>query len=336
MLYFLNVPFEGSVEANTLMPTLLAEDPWTRQKICDLDVSLCPASVNLAAALRSGEMSVGRVQESRFRGLAAIKEAVTSDHFPLSFSKAVHPVVAMYALDLAQGGSPRLVVAYSLPGQELVRAPAGAPGSTSYPVLLRLMASRESDGQRVELTTSHDLPMPHLLGKGEFLSGLAELPLPPGRWVVTVVFTQPDQRGALATLEPVVMPEWKLSLSLSDLVLGREDIGLRWSSGPGGQLVALNPLNSFPVGGAASVYAQVSGLVPGQAYHATLELFEGSKAEGKPALTLDLTEVATAARAELSRTLGLANLKVGRYLVRLTIESGGTRAMTTSGLEIVR
>jgi hypothetical protein len=84
------------------------------------------------------------------------------------------------------------------------------------------------------------------------------------------------------------------------------------------------------------VYAQISGLTPGEPYDATIELFNGNSAKGKPALTIALPETAAASRAELSRTFGLAQLKPGRYLVRLTIRSGNEEAVTTGGLEIVK
>ncbi len=342
LLYFVNAPFQGSIEPNLLVPTLLAEDPATRNKICVLDPSLCPVFGDLINEIATGRITMGSVAESRQKGLEMIKEAVTGDAFPRDFPKVLHPVVQTNLLERAQGGVPRIVVAFALPGDELTpktdskgqKPDQNAPAA--YPLLIEVSAARASDGKRIGLDSARTYTMPHTLKKGEWLSGFIEIPLEFGTWVTSVVISQPGRVGAILTGGEITVRDWRGQVRISDLVVGSEESHLKWHSGTGGQPVPLNPLNTFPVGSNATLYAQAAGLNPGEAYDMTIDLFEGKEAQGKPALSISSPGMPDAARIEISKVLNLNTLTPGKYLVRMTLTSRGESVVALGGLTVVK
>ncbi|MGH7581903.1 MAG: hypothetical protein ACREL5_01605 [Gemmatimonadales bacterium] len=269
---------------------------------------------------------------ARDKGRAEIDTATTTDTYHRDYTHALHPGVQIFGLERGAGGNPRLVLAFALPGDELVHTTL-TPTQIVYPVRIQLMASRIGDGARTDLDSVREFSAPSALGKGQYLTGVVELPIPAGRYHVSAVFTQSDGRGANAHLDVVDVPGGEPALTASDLVLGRAD-GVRWNSGT--TQVALNPLNTWPAGGSAEVYTQLSGVRPGAEYALRFDIFsKGDDAARPPRLTISATQVFGASRVEFTRTLGLANLDPGTYRVRLTI-SGAGRTATSEGWITIR
>ena len=352
ILQFRETDFDGRMDATVLVTSLLSLPVPLRNQICHVDRTLCPASGRFQAfsgpvdrvlqsleteTMREGALlSPEAIVKSAERGKHFIDVATTTDAFPREFTHKVEPSVQIFGLDRAAGGDPRLVVAFAIPGDQLSHGTqAGSDTRTIYPVRIQLMAARERDGMRVDLDTLRQFATPTALTDKQYLTGIVELPAPPGAYGVSLVVTQSDGRGAVAHLGTVVVPSATARLGISDLVLGRDGSGARWNSGA--KKVPLNPLNAWPADAGAEVYFQLSGLVVGESYVMKYEFFRSTDDPKRgPRLSISGTQVATQPRLEVSRTLGLRNLEPGRYRVHVTTTGAGRSVTATGWMTIVK
>lgn len=374
ILQFRESDFQGSTGASTLVPTVLSMSPAIRNQVCFVDVALCSTStprttplpeppmrfstsvrtcgltftgheagVAFGVAGRESEVREegarvggGVILRARDEGRAAIDLATTTDSYQREFRKAIHPAVQVYGLDRAIGGSPRLVIAFALPGNELAHTESGSTDTrVIYPVSIQIMAANTRDGTRTDIDTLRQFATLVPLAAGQFITGLIEVPIRAGRYSVGVAFTQTDGHGAIANLEQVEVPGHKPQLSISDLVLGRMNSGLQWNSGT--TQVSLNPLNTFPVGTVAEAYYQLSGLTPGTSVVTAFAFFRVAEPpKNLPDLTISYAQVANLDRIEISRSLDLANLRPGQYRMRVTVLAAGVQASRTTWLTIVK
>ena len=119
------------------------------------------------------------------------------------------------------------------------------------------------------------------------------------------------------------------------MVLGRDNSGVHWNSGT--TTVALNPLNTYPKGGGAEIYFQLSGMKPGTNYQTRFDFFRADDdPKHPPRLAVSSAQAAPEGRLEVSRTLGLQQLDPGKYQVRLTVSGGGAETTATAWLTIVK
>ena len=172
----------------------------------------------------------------------------------------------------------------------------------------------------------------------------------PGRQNVRVVLDQPGttgsraagyspelagERGSVVRMDGLaVPPAADDTLTLSDIVLGREGQGETWRSPTGP--VPLNPLNLYPVGGDAPVYYEVSGLVPGTEYRTRVTLRRAAAGTDPHAVTIGFRETAISRGQAFRRTVSLAGLAPGSYLVTVSIEpsDGGPRVERGSTINV--
>ena len=357
VLQYREESFDGQAGASVLVPSLVTANPLQRDQLCSVDQSLCTVNADPRSgmALMCGGVpcdpkqnpslerfrsdaklnSTARIQRLNRNGLDAITEATTTDDNARPFARAFAPTVQIYGLDRASGGAGRAVVAFAVPGTQLeYTTPPEAGGRAVYPLRVEVMLSRRSDGTRFDLDTLRRFATAAPLAGEQYLTGLVELPVAPGRYVATVVLSQGDL-GSIARLGEVVVPSSRAALSVSDIVLGREGSGVRWQSGA--SAVPLHPLNAYPKGGTAEVYYQLAGLTTGTRYTSRLELFDGDDDPKKPArLSIAFETTATSERAEVSRSLGLQNIAPGRYRVRLTVRGGDETAAAVAWLTVVK
>jgi hypothetical protein len=352
ILQFRETDFDGRMDATVMVTSLLSAPVPLRNQICHIDMTICPASNRFQALGGSVQSALGGLEKetiyegsrlspeaiikSAERGKHFIDVATTTDAFPREFTHKLEPSVQIFGLDRATGGDPRLVVAFAIPGDQLAHTtPSGGDSRAIYPVRLQLMAARERDGVRMDLDTLRQFATPAPLTNRQYLTGIIELPAPPGSYDVSLVVTQADGRGAVAHLGSVAVPGSGPRLSMSDLVLGREGSGTRWNSGA--TVVPLNPLNAWSVSAGAEVYFQLSGLVTGESYVTKYEFFLSTDGPKRgPRLTISGSQVATQSRLEVTRTLGLQNLPPGRYRVHVTTTGGGRSVTATAWMTIVK
>lgn len=355
VLQFREENFDGQVGAATLVPTLLDVPPRFRDQFCHLEASLCASSNTVSVEDNRLGMGMGRSGTQRQRetrltdggtlgparatraveiGSANIVVATATDAHPRSFTAKVTPAVQLYGLDKGGGEAPRAVAAFAIPGEQLLHTqPPAAGGRTVYSVRFRLSAV-DAAGQRRDLDTLRHFAVPAPLARGQALQGVLEMPLPGGVHTMSLVLTQDDGRGAVATLGRIPVPQGGARLGISSLVLGREGSGVAWRSAT--TTVPLHPLNAYPRGGEATLYYQVHGLAVGTRYQTTVE-FLPAEAEGeRAALSLAFEDVAAHARAEVERVVGLQNLPPGRYRVRVTVRGAGETTTELAWLTVVK
>ncbi|MDX2206186.1 MAG: hypothetical protein SFU57_00950 [Gemmatimonadales bacterium] len=348
VLSFKEVDFDGQAGASVLVPTLLTEDPYFRDQLCAIDVTLCPLKFSVALPgasqnnisrfasearrLRSGV----QLNHSRTKGLEAIQTATETDDFVRPIERTLSPLIQIYGLTHLTSDGPRLVASFAIPGEELTATqPATANGRYLYPISIRLDAVRRSDGVRFGVDTLRHFATTVPVAKGAFLVGTVELPVAPGEWTASLTLATHDGRLAVANLGRVTAPAVG-GVVLSDLVFGKVGGGAEWSSGR--SRVSLNPLNTFTERGEAAVYVQVRGIARDASYRAVFEFFDGNDdaADVTPKLTLSFTEQSPGGIQELQRTLGLGQLKPGGYRVRLTVTAEGGTATSEGWLRVVK
>ena len=223
ILQFRETDFDGRMDATVMVTSLLSAPVPLRNQICHIDMTICPASNRFQAFGGSVQSALGQLEKetifegsrlspeailkSAERGKHFIDVATTTDAFPREFSHKVIPSVQIFGLDRAAGGDPRLVVAFAIPGDQLAHTiEVGGSGRAIYPVRLQLMAARARDGVRVDLDTLRQFTTPIPLTDKQYLSGIIELPVPPGSYDVSLVVTQTDGRGAVLISPPSRCP----------------------------------------------------------------------------------------------------------------------------------
>ncbi|MGH7593012.1 MAG: hypothetical protein ACRELE_04065 [Gemmatimonadales bacterium] len=281
-------------------------------------------------------LGTAAILKARDQGRREIDLATTTDSYQRDFTGTIHATVQVFGLDLAVGGAPRIVVAYALPADDLMFAGSdSAPRQVVYPVRVQLMVANSRTGRRIDIDALRRFSGGEPAGRGASVTGVIEVPLAAGQYTVGVVFTQGDGRGATVAARGVALHDAGDHLAVSDLVLGRPDSRLHWTSGV--TSVALNPSGNFPKGSTAEVYFQLSGLTAGSTYQHRFEFFRANDdPKHGPRLALSFTQPAAQARIEVSRSVDLKNLEPGRYRVTLTVSGDGSQATAVGWLTIVK
>lgn len=354
VLQFQEENFVGQAGASRLVPTLINVAGRFRDQFCGIEPSLCAVNTssedlryNDATPLKDsgvgvryadaktdgGRLTPAVIERVAREGAAQVMRATTTDANPRVFTKAVDPIVQLYGLTAPGTSRSVALAAFAIPGDQLdgTRPPA-AGGRTVYAVRM-MLSLLDGQGRRVDVDTLRNFAVATPLQKGQFLTGTLEVPLAPGRYRGSLLISQGDGRGAVATLPGIGVPGPGTRLTISSVVLGREGSGTAWRSG--NAVVALNPLGAFTEKGQAELYYQVTGQAPGTSYQTTLEFFDASSPE-KSALTLRFEENADASFREVHRTVGLANLKPGQYRLKVTVAGGGASTTETAWLVVVK
>jgi hypothetical protein len=263
------------------------------------------------------------------RNRTAIAAAVASDGFPQHYKSSLDAIVQVYGLGFDQGQSPRLLTVFAAPGRRLtpVARPDGGPG-VLYPITFRIIALDRATGVLRQLDTTRTFLAKDTLTGDAHLTGLLEMPVPPGSYQVRILVSQKGQEAGTGVGRDSVTLGSPRELRLSDLVLGRSESGLAWTYA--GTKVALNPLNAFPKGADADLFYEIGGLTPGQGYEVTVAVRKpDDRPDAKPALQVGFNLSAGATYERVSRRLGLGNLKAGSYLLEVRVkESAPARSVT--------
>ena len=344
VFHFMHADFSGSSGATTLVPDL-----GTSASLLDSRCGLDPHFCLLASEARAHTLRPEEVLRERDRGLRTINRGLTTDDDPLHFAAVLDPMIQVYGVATPSGSAPATVlVAFAVPGAELrADTDRAGPGEAVYPLRIRLTAGTPSGRQRFDLDTVRVFVARSRLGKGQFLSGAVQLPVPPGIYDVRLSISEADTvsasrpshdpgtdafRGAAVALDSVSLSDpFADSLALSDLVLGRDGSGLQWTPADG-QPVPLNPLNAYPPGGTIALYYQMSGLQTGAQYRTRVALAPADDAKGRDVISLTFTDRAGNGYEEVRRSIDLARLKPGHYRMRVTVRGPEGAEVSRSGM----
>jgi hypothetical protein len=272
----------------------------------------------------------------RREGYWADSLVTTSDANPPPFAKLLAPAIELHALDRVPGGAPQLVIAFAIPGEQVAddKTHSGV-AAYGHPIHLHAALYRSSDGRRIDFDTTATFGPRRPLLKGESLTGVVEILVPPGTYTTGLMLTQNDSSGAVVHRDGVVVPGDEPVLRVSDVVLSRAGSDIQWSSGL--TTVGLNPLTTYTKGSDADIYFQLSGMTPGKNYESSFEFTRvGDDSAHTRPLTITFTQAAASDRAEVIRNLGLKSLDVGKYRITLVVRGEGKEARATGCLTIVK
>jgi GWxTD domain-containing protein len=267
------------------------------------------------------------VNEDRSRGIRAIAEGTTTDRYPLSFATSleVHAVaVSVGAVD----DDPLLQVAFAVRGATLRPDPGEPDGS--YTMRVRLVAM-DGAGKVVATVDSTKAYRGQRVSDDGFLVGRVALPVPPGPVSWRLAVQQGADRGALLPLDSVVASPVRAGLALSGLALGTEGGSAQWLNSLGDK-VLINPLGAWRTGEDLELYAEVYGATAGAPL--AVELIATRRKSGSGyvrigtkgrSLTVKSDELALGPLSPIRKTLSLASLSPGNYVIALRVtDAAGT------------
>jgi hypothetical protein len=350
LLTFRETDFDGQVGASVLTPTAMGADPLQRQQLCHLDVQLCPFDADptsqfLVSGQRSGGVSTRQptelqrfgtgvvMQKARRDGMAAINTATTTDANLRRFERSLGARVLFHGVHKAGSVGSTVLIPFAIPGDRLTGAPISQDDPrVGYRIRFEVEAVRERDGLNRRLDTIRAFAAPHQLDRGEYLTGLLELPLPPGRYSVSLVTSDGSGAGEVVSLSALESPDAS-STSLGDLVLGNRSSGVGWNNGA--QTVALNPLNTFSRDGDAELFTQLFNVSAGTEFQTRIEIWPAETTARAPDLSIEFAGRSDRQVTSISQTLGLSRLEPGQYRLRLVVAVAGRELASEAWLTVV-
>jgi hypothetical protein len=187
-------------------------------------------------------------------------------------------------------------------------------------------------GHRIDLDTTRSFRTPQPLQTGEYLTGVVEMSIPPGQYMVTTIMSQDgDALGSGKRVDSLLVPPPQRGLALTDLVLGRADGQLLWRSG--NLSVRLNPLNSFRRKELAELFFMADGLRDGEHYATTVSLARVDKPD-KALLQLKFDDAAHGTDQAFQRSIDLSRLNSGKYVLTLSLSGSGETVQRKTELNI--
>ena len=279
-----------------------------------------------------GRFSASTLQREIVKNQKAIAVGVATDGYPQHFKNSLDAIVQVYGAGFGEGEAHRVLMVFAVPGRNLTPRPRpdGGPGLL-YPITFRIIAMDREHGIVRQLDTTRTFLAKDTLRGDQHLTGLLELPVPAGNYQIRTLVTAPGLDAATgAGRDSVAIPASPKDLVISDLILGWEKSGLVWPYG--GSKVPLNPLNAYPKGTDADLFYEVGGLQVDTGYHVTMAVRKANDGpDSKPAVQSGFDFKAAASYQQVTRGLGLANLKPGAYLLQVTVrETGSERQVTRS------
>ena len=257
------------------------------------------------------------LEEERRLVRHSVARGVSTDSYAWRFGRTLTPVVLPYAVMRKGSAAGTLLVVFSVPGEQL-QGDSAPDGSWRYRLRIRTQAVDRASGRSIEQDTVRIFSNPDRLGRGRFLSAVTELAVPPADYHVGVIVAEPDaDRGQAVAFDQlsVVAPS-PGAIRMSDLVLGSASSGVAWHGSDAA--VSLNPLNAFSPGATVEVYYQLSGLEGGERYRTSISLAPKDTTGHGRTLRLSFEDAAPGAFSEWRRSLSLAGIPSGTYL--LTVE----------------
>lgn len=260
-------------------------------------------------------------------GQASIAIGTTTDSYELSFARRLTAYANLIAIG-AEDGVPLAQFVFAIAPPETT--PTTESAGASYPVRIRL-AAIDAEGRtaaRADTTMVFRLERP--LQRGQYLIGRVGLPVPAGHYNWRAALAQGSDAGVVLPRDSVTVAPAGPTLSLSDLALGIRAASARWEATPS-DTVLLTPFDLFLEGSEVELYYEAPGARAGAVYRHEIGVFRvrrSERAEERPVVSLHVDEVASAETIRAHRTLQLARLEPGTYLVDVTVTGPDGRAVS--------
>jgi GWxTD domain-containing protein len=321
------------------------ENDFRFQELFQSRMTLDPVYQRLTTSAAAGR---GRVlAEERQMGDRSIGVGTTTDSYRLRFDEPIDARVQYFVLGDSATADGRVLVVFAVPATSVASQAVG--DRIAYPVQMRLVVAPPGATPVTYLDTLRVFSVAEPLGAGQYLAGFLTAPVPQGDHVLRLAIGQPWRgAGEVHTGDSVVVPDFAAeSLVVSDLIVGRAQSGLTWTTGE--HAVSLNPLPGYPAGANLHVYYELHGLRQGATYRTRLEvrkqgggsifswigrLFGG----GGPPISLTFEGVAEGRFTPVFQTVDISDLDPGRYTLRIVVEdpSGEVEVERDAPLEVVQ
>jgi hypothetical protein len=177
------------------------------------------------------------------------------------------------------------------------------------------------------------------LARGQYLIGRVELAAPAGQFAWRAAVEQDATAGVVLPTDSVTVRPAGPGLSLSDLALGIRAASARWQPTPS-DTVLLTPFDLFLAGSQVELYYEAAGTRAGATYRHEIGVFRvgrGDRVQERPVVTLRVDEAAAGEVVRAHRTLQLARLKPGTYVVEVKVTGPeGTTDVRRRAIRVVK
>ncbi len=239
----------------------------------------------------------------------------------------------VYTMAPTEGVGHRVLVVYAIPATRLTGADSN--GYETYPAHLRLSVV-DASGDSILATDAGRSLVGMASGVDRYALGIEELALAPGDYLLNIYLGTRDESIGMETVSREIAVEdlQRASLWLSDLVLGRGGAGVAWERD--GEVVTIDPLNTYEQGSSIEVYYEVVGLPDGAEFETSIAFtpitqYNPVVEESQPPLvSFGYDEVARSRFTPLRRTFNLGDFPPGRYRLTVAAHVPGGPAVTRS------
>lgn len=285
-----------------------------------------------SAQLQTAERALGRL---------SIAQGTSSDSWRPRFADALPARIEIVAVGQDATG-PSVQLAFAVPGSALRGKPT--PSGFVYPIRMRAVVLG-ADGRMVaSIDTTRAFVTRSEVPAGEHLLGHVALRVPAGDLTVRVALETEDA-GMVTSRDPIhVAGNSGVGIGLSDLAIGSRTVQLPWITASGDTAWA-NPLATFPSALPLQLYFEVTGLVRGTLYRIDItmararvgsvfkRIFGGNGA----AIKVGFEGTHPGGIAAIARTLSLAEIKPGDYVLDVTVtDRDGGAATRRRNVSVVR
>jgi len=279
------------------------------------------------ATFPSNERSRLLSQERR-AGARSIEIGTTTDAFPLRYEAMLDGRAHPYVVGDSAGSGWQLLLVYSVPGSALV--PEAASGGITYRLSTRILVKTPEDETVVYVDSTSVFTSDRVFDEDEHVTGFLAMPVPIGELTVRVALDQSRRSAGQVVEDTVEVPDLEIDpITMSDLIVGREDSELAWVSG--GDTVNLTPKARFPSTARLQVYYELHGLERGAPYRSRLEVqkegggsvlgfFKRLFGGGGPPISLTFDGLASGRISRILQTVDISDLEPGRYRLRVIVE----------------
>jgi GWxTD domain-containing protein len=282
---------------------------------------------NGAAHARARERGIGR---------ASIDYGTTTDSYELQFGRRLAAYGDVIGIGTDQAATLAQFV-FAVGAAETTPTPT--IDGVSYAVRARVVLLDATEHAVAHTDTTLMFRLDRALTRGQYLIGRVELPTPAGHYAWRAAIEQGPEAGLVLPSDSVTVRSAGPRLSLSDLALGIRAASARWMPTPA-DTVLLTPFDLFLAGSQVELYYQAAGAQPGTAYRHAIGVFrvdrEG-RVDDRPVVTLRVDEAARAEVIRAHRTLQLARLKPGAYVVEVKVTApDGTADVRRRAIRVIK
>jgi GWxTD domain-containing protein len=290
----------------------------------------------------TSHMSTGRYQsQERQAGHESIALGTTTDSYELRFPAELKAHSAVLAVG-SDSGKPQVQIVYAIAGSSLM--PVTVTRGHLYTVRVRFVAMDQRGDVVSSLDTTRYFVAPAPVPPNEHLVGRVATSVPPGRLTYRLAIQQGEEAGVTLPRDSVrVGPSVPANFSLSDLVLGSRSANLAWRR-TADDTVLFNPLRTYRRDEDMELYYEIGGLRP-KPYTVQVSvkkkgggggLFRKIFGGGGAAIKLKFEEQATTPTVNTHRTLQLARLKPGQYVLEiLVVDADGRKDRRAQEFKVV-